>query len=81
MVFFDLGNAFNLESRFCNRSVASVDACAKPSDILGGMRKSFGAGVRWLSPIGPLRFEVGIPLDLKPGEKGSGLDFTIGTSF
>ena len=85
VVFFDIGNAYNLEDRFCSRrsgsQVAAVDACVQPSGMLGGLRKSVGLGVRWLSPIGPLRFEWGMPLDLRPGEKRSGLEFTIGTSF
>ena len=82
VVFFDVGNAYNLEERFCSRgSPTAVDACVTPTGMLGGLRKSIGAGVRWQSPIGPLRLEWGIPLDLRPGEKPSGLDFTIGTSF
>ncbi len=81
VVFFDLGNAFNLEDRFCNGSTTTVDACTPVSGMLGNLRKSVGIGVRWQSPIGPLRLEWGLPLDLRPGEKPSGLDFTIGTSF
>jgi outer membrane protein insertion porin family len=86
VAFFDIGNAYNLEDRFCSRRngspvAAAVDACIQPSGMFGGLRKSVGFGVRWLSPMGPLRFEWGIPLDLKRGEKPSGLDFTIGTSF
>jgi outer membrane protein insertion porin family len=86
VVFFDIGNAYNLEDRYCSRGAgspvaATIDACIPASGMLGGLRKSIGVGVRWQSPIGPLRFEWGIPLDLKPGEQGSGLDFTIGTSF
>jgi outer membrane protein insertion porin family len=82
VAFFDLGNAYNLEGRFCSStSSAGSDACVPPSGMLGGLRKSVGFGVRWLSPIGPLRLEWGIPLDLKRGEKPAGLEFTIGTSF
>ncbi len=81
VAFFDIGNAFNLENRFCNGSTTTVDACTPVSGMLGNMRKSIGLGLRWQSPIGPLRLEWGLPLDLKPGEKPSGLDFTIGTSF
>ena len=40
--------------------------------MLGGLRKSVGVGFRWLSPIGPLRFEWGLPLDLRPGREASG---------
>jgi len=84
VVFFDIGNAFNLEDRFCSRrpgAPTTGDACVSPTTMLGNLRKSVGVGLRWLSPIGPLRLEWGIPLDLRPGEKPSGIDFTIGTSF
>jgi outer membrane protein assembly factor BamA len=37
--------------------------------------------VRWLSPLGPLRLEWGLPLDLERGDKPDGLLFSIGTSF
>jgi outer membrane protein assembly factor BamA len=57
------------------------DACTSGFDAIGSLRKSVGLGVRWLSPIGPLRFEWGLPLDLKPGEKAYGLEFSIGGSF
>jgi outer membrane protein insertion porin family len=69
VAFFDIGNAYNLESKF------------RSFDAAGGLRKSVGVGMRWLSPIGPLRFEWGLPLDLKPGEKADGLEFSIGGSF
>ena len=57
------------------------DACTSGFDAIGSLRKSVGLGVRWQSPIGPLRFEWGLPLDLKPGEKADGLLFSIGGSF
>lgn len=79
VAFFDIGNAYNLESRFCTRP--GSDACTSGFDAISGLRKSVGVGVRWRSPIGPLRFEWGVPLDLKPGEKPDGLEFSIGSSF
>ncbi len=79
VAFFDIGNAYNLESRFCTRR--GSDACTSGFDAITGLRKSIGLGVRWRSPIGPLRLEWGLPLDLKPGEKPDGLEFSIGTSF
>ncbi|HSD11108.1 MAG TPA: BamA/TamA family outer membrane protein, partial [Candidatus Binatia bacterium] len=42
------------------------------------LRYSVGWGVRWLSPIGPLRVEVGYPLDKKSGEKSSVFQFSFG---
>ena len=79
VVFFDVGNAYNLESRFCSRP--GSDACTSGFNAIEGLRKSVGVGVRWLSPMGPLRFEWGLPLDLRPGEKADGLEFSIGGSF
>ncbi|MBE9545916.1 MAG: outer membrane protein assembly factor BamA [Proteobacteria bacterium] len=45
---------------------------------LGDMRETAGAGIRWYSPIGPLRLEWGHVLDRKAGEAASRWEFTIG---
>ena len=45
---------------------------------LSDMRKTAGVGVRWYSPIGPLRLEWGHVLDKKEGEASSRWEFTIG---
>ena len=45
------------------------------------LRTSVGFGFRWFSPIGPLRFEWGIPLYLLPGEDKIVFEFTIGNFF
>jgi outer membrane protein insertion porin family len=44
---------------------------------------SYGGGIRWLSPIGPLRLEYGIPLNPREGIDNSGgkLEFSIGGFF
>jgi outer membrane protein insertion porin family len=46
-------------------------------------RTSYGLGIRWFSPIGPLRLEYGIPLNPRPGiDRDSGkLEFSIGSFF
>ncbi|HEX5715477.1 MAG TPA: BamA/TamA family outer membrane protein, partial [Thermoanaerobaculia bacterium] len=44
-----------------------------PADLKGGA----GVGVRYLSPIGPLRLDIGWKLDREPGEK----DFAVSVSF
>jgi outer membrane protein insertion porin family len=94
VVFFDMGNAYNLESRYCSglqRSSSSIspkfDPCFRfPESLTTGIRKSVGFGFRWISPIGPLRFEWGIPLDRQdngPNGKEQPLvfEFTIGNFF
>ncbi|MBI5286683.1 MAG: BamA/TamA family outer membrane protein, partial [Deltaproteobacteria bacterium] len=48
---------------------------------LGDLRYGAGVGIRWLSPLGPLRLEWGYNLDRKPGEKSSQWEFAVGGSF
>jgi len=89
VVFYDMGNAYNLEDRYCSglqRKSSSLsikfDPCFRPLDSLTtGLRKSVGFGFRWFSPIGPLRFEWGIPLDPQPTEDPLVFEFTIGNFF
>lgn len=45
---------------------------------LDDMRKTAGLGIRWYSPIGPLRLEWGYVLDKKSDESASRFEFTIG---
>ena len=65
LLFFDIGNAF------ADNEEIAFDT----------MRMSFGWGVRWFSPVGPLRFEWGVPLNPRPGEDPLVFAFTIGNSF
>jgi len=89
VVFFDMGNAYNLEARYCSgldsvRPAVSLkfDPCFRfPDSLVSGIRKSVGFGFRWFSPIGPLRFEWGIPLDRQEGEEPLVFEFTIGNFF
>jgi outer membrane protein insertion porin family len=89
VVFFDMGNAYNLEDRYCtglqrSSSVVSskFDPCFRtPESIINGIRRSVGFGFRWFSPIGPLRFEWGIPLDRQADEEPLVFEFTIGNFF
>ena len=89
VVFYDMGNAYNLEDRYCsglqrkNSSISiKFDPCFRPlQSLTTGLRKSVGFGFRWQSPIGPLRFEWGIPLDAQPNEDPLVFEFTIGNFF
>jgi outer membrane protein insertion porin family len=62
VVFFDMGQAF------------------RESDTIsfGDFRRSVGVGGRWMSPFGPLRVELGIPLNKKPGDETSLFGFSLG---
>ncbi len=48
---------------------------------LGLLRSSYGVGLSWISPMGPLRFSYGIPIQQRPGDKIQKLQFLLGTSF
>lgn len=50
-------------------------------DYFSEMRHSAGAGIRWNSPLGPLRFEWGYNLSPQHDERQSVFEFTIGSAF
>jgi outer membrane protein insertion porin family len=65
LAFFDAGNAYD--------DGQSID--------LSELRLSWGLGIRWYSPLGPLRFEFGFPINPQPGDETSAFEFSIGSSF
>ena len=54
---------------------------AEDQDYFSDVRHSAGFGLRWMSPLGPLRLEWGKNLDPREGEASSDLQFSIGTMF
>ena len=44
-------------------------------------RASYGVGLTWISPVGPLRFAIANPLRRKPGDRIERFQFQIGTAF
>jgi len=65
VLFFDAGNVFTKEEDL----------------TFSGIRMSAGAGIRWYSPVGPLRLEWAYNLDQRPGEASTNWEFTIGSPF
>jgi outer membrane protein insertion porin family len=63
LAFFDIGQAFK-ESENISFSA---------------FRRSVGFGARWMSPFGPLRVELGFPLNKQPGDETSVLGFSVGS--
>ena len=48
----------------------------------GPTRESYGLGIRWFSPMGPIRLEYGIILDPLPNEpSGGNFGFSMGAAF
>ncbi|MBN2526662.1 MAG: outer membrane protein assembly factor BamA [Deltaproteobacteria bacterium] len=83
VVFFDAGNSFNLEDSWCQggtgRGITKyTDPCNRNPIYL---RTSVGFGLRWFSPMGPLRFEWGFPLKRYEDEDNALFEFTFGNFF
>ncbi len=83
VIFLDAGNTWNTEQLYCSASRgAPIDPVIDPcSQNLLSLRTSYGVGVRWFSPLGPLRFEWGFPFKPLPYEQHSDFEFTIGNFF
>jgi outer membrane protein insertion porin family len=45
------------------------------------LKKSYGFGLSWISPLGPLKFSYGNPLSQKPEDQVQKFQFQIGTAF
>ena len=65
VVFFDAGNSYDINQSF----------------DLTNLKKSVGVGVRWFSPMGPIRLEFGFALNAEEDESTSNWEFAMGTFF
>ena len=62
VLFYDMGNSYLDEEDITFES----------------LKKDVGVGIRWFSPMGPIRVEWGYNLDPQPGEDQSNLQFSMG---
>lgn len=65
LVFFDCGNVYTTDENYS----------------FSGIKKAAGAGIRWYSPMGPLRLEYGKNLDPEDWEKSGKWEFSVGGAF
>jgi outer membrane protein insertion porin family len=63
--FLDVGNVYGFDTKF----------------DLTDTREAAGAGLRWLSPFGPIRVDYGFLLDRRDGEKQGVFNFSVGSPF
>jgi outer membrane protein insertion porin family len=63
--FIDVGNVYGFDTK--------VD--------LTDLRQAVGAGVRWISPFGPIRVDYGILMDRRSGEDFGALHFSVGSPY
>lgn len=62
VVFYDVGEGFDDNEKIS----------------LGDLRSAYGYGIRWTSPLGPIRIEFGIPIDRREGERTMVTMFSFG---
>ncbi len=72
-LFYDRGNVYGTNDAAGNTTDKYYD--------LGEMRHSWGFGVHFFSPVGPITLAYGFKLDQRPGESPSEFHFTIGGAF
>lgn len=65
VVFFDAGNTFAEDENYS----------------FNNMRTDAGFGIRWNSPMGPLRFEFGFPFNRRTGDDAMIFNFSVGNFF
>lgn len=65
LVFLDAGNVFTKDDPY----------------TFSGIRKSAGLGIRWYSPMGPIRLEYGFNLEPKEDEPSGRFEFAFGGLF
>jgi outer membrane protein insertion porin family len=65
VIFFDAGNAWNVAD----------------SPFLKEVKAGFGCGVRWMSPMGPIRLEYGWKVSPQRGEETGAFAFGMGQLF
>jgi outer membrane protein insertion porin family len=88
VLFADAGNAYNDDEGFFYIGTpdkvpyAYLMRSGRKVKPPLGLFYSFGFGFRWFSPIGPLRFEWGIPITKRnASDRGIIFEFTIGNFF
>ncbi len=62
VAFMDVGNVYSQDQQF----------------DLGELRRSVGFGIRFITPVGPVRMDWGFKLDRRPGERLVELGFLLG---
>lgn len=75
--FFDAGNTWSEDQQYFYLGQSGQNEYNLPL----GLYMSYGFGLRWYSPIGPLRFEWGLPITKRPQDETIAFEFSIGNQF
>jgi len=89
LLFFDTGQVFDDDYYFERVATGEVDIYGYPiykginpaSFDFNQFRETAGFGIRWLSPMGPIRIEYGWLLDRREGEPSGNFEFSMSSAF
>ena len=88
VIFYDIGIAEDDltggDADYFIDTSGAVDGSDNPRVISRPvLRSDFGFGIRWFSPMGPLRFEFGFPLERDDfaGDRSNNFQFAVGSPF
>jgi outer membrane protein insertion porin family len=74
VLFYDAGNDFD-------PTIVGPNGTNTSSFSINKMRQDCGPGIRWNSPLGPIRVEWGYNLDRQPGDDRYNWQFSMGAFF
>lgn len=80
-IIFNADYIFPLVSELKFKGVVFFDAGQGFDTVPDDIRYTAGAGVRWISPMGPIRIEWGYNLNRKRDEKSGRFEFAFGSFF
>jgi outer membrane protein insertion porin family len=86
-IFFNLEFEFPILQQVGIRGVGFIDGgntfdeVGRYADKFTQFRFAWGLGIRWFSPMGPLRFEWGLPFNPINDEQDVVFEFSIGNFF
>lgn len=72
-LFVDAGNVFSTDCGVGQANCDNID--------LGNLSVAAGVSVQWLSPVGPLSFNLSSPIQEQPFDEPESFQFTLGRSF
>ncbi len=86
VTFLDAGNAWLLNKNVSAAASVNGSPMTEPGSGFtnggtNGLRYGAGLGLRYETPVGPLRLDYGFKLNRRPGESIGELHFTLGQAF
>jgi outer membrane protein insertion porin family len=82
-LIFNTDYVFPILTEMKLKGVVFFDAGNSYEDFqqFGSLRYTTGAGIRWISPVGPIRVEWGYNIKKKPEESSNKFEFAFGSFF